>query len=467
MKRSRTRMLLLLSILLLVFFVLALYLAYFELVKAPALAKHPANPRNWVDESHFARGLFLDRTGRPLMAREEADKGGRSGRYCLYPKEYAHVIGYHSRTYGQSGLEKSCQASLLNLPDDNFLSELRGKVLHPGVGNDVRLSIDHELQHFATKALEGHRGAFVALNPKTGEVYAMVSAPSFDLNRVDRNWANLLEAEGDVLVNRAVQGRYTPGSVLKAISSFALLDGRAAGQMKDDGVVRIDGYEFQNYGKKAFGPIGLKEALIHSSNVYFASQAQLAGPEVFRTCFTQFLFNQKIPFDLAVTPSKAVFSEGMERTLLASNAFGQGKVTTSPLHLALCYGAIANHGIMMAPHLVGSIQSPKGEVLRETAPRKIAQVSRSWADQVAEDLKETARENGGQDQSIVSLAAKTGTAQLGDGRTHSVYCAFAPTEDPTFAMALVLEGDGRSGRAGAQPLAIAIMNDWFLHHSNR
>lgn len=459
MKRSRNRMLVLFSIMMVAFLGLALYLAYFEVVKAPDLRAHNLNPRNWVDESHFGRGRFLDRNNRVLVERQK-EGDGTYIRYCKYPALYAHLIGYNSDTYGKSGLEKTLNNSLLNLGQDNPIAELRGKVLNEGVGNDVQLTIDHDLQAYTYQLLKGKKGSAVAINPQTGEILAMVSVPSFDLNEVDESWNDLLETEGNVLVNRSINGRYTPGSVLKAISAMALLDAGKAENYEDKGKTVISGYSIENYEGKAYGDIGLREALIHSSNTYFADLSQKAGPEAFGRIFEDFHFNKEIPFDLKVTTSRAPFTSGMDPTLLAANSFGQGKITISPLHLAMAYGAIGNEGVMMAPTLVKSIISPNGGHLRDAKSKILQSLDKKNAGIVAEDLHDTAQANGAQDQVSIPIGGKSGTAQIAGGSTNALYCAFAPLDKPTIAICLVLEDDGRMGYQAAQPLVLSMINYW-------
>lgn len=460
MKRSRNRMLVLFSILMVAFLGLALYLTYFEVMKAPALRAHNLNPRNWVDESQFGRGKFLDRNSQVLVDRVKEEDGTYT-RYSKYPALYAHLIGYNSDTYGKSGLEKALNGSLLNLGQDNPIAELRGKVLNEGVGNDVQLTIDHDLQAYTYKLLKGKKGAAVAINPQTGEVLAMVSVPSFDPNKVDSSWNDLLETEGDVLVNRAINGRYTPGSVLKAVSAMALLDAGEAESYEDKGKTVVSGYAIENYQGKAYGKIGLREALIHSSNTYFADLSQKAGPEAFGRVFDNFNFNKEIPFDLKITSSRAPFKSGMDPTLLAANSFGQGEITLSPLHLAMAYGAIANEGVMMTPTLVKSIISPNGGILRDSTSKVLQNIDKDHARMVADYLHDTAQANGAQDQVSVPMAGKSGTAQIAGGSTNALYCAFAPMDKPSIAICLVLEDDGRMGYQAAQPLVLSMLNYWF------
>lgn len=462
MKRSRNRMLIIFTIMMVAFLGLALYLSYFEIAKAPALRAHQLNPRNWVDESRFGRGRFLDRNGEVLVEREKREDGSYA-RYCLYPSLYAHIIGYNSETYGKSGLEKAYNGSLLNLGQDNPIAELRGKVLNEGVGNDIQLTIDQNLQAYTYSLLEGKKGSAVAINPQTGEVLAMVSLPSFNLNKVDESWNELLERDGNVLVNRAINGQYTPGSVLKAVSAMALLNAGDADTYEDKGKTVVSGYEIENYQGKAYGEIGLREALIHSSNTYFADLSQKAGPEAFGQAFQSFQFNREIPFELKITPSHAEFASGMDPTLLAANSFGQGKVTVSPLHLAMAYGAIGNEGVLMAPTLVKSIISPNGGTVRQGKERVLEKLDRAHAKELAQDLHATAQANGAQDQLSVDMAGKSGTAQIGGGSTNALYCAFAPLDKPTIAICLVLEDDGQMGYQAAQPLVLSILNYWFSH----
>ena len=460
MNRSKNRMLTLLAILMIMFLALALYLAYFELVKAPNLRKNPLNMRNWVDESKFGRGKFLDRNGEVLVNTEK-NKDGKYVRYAKYPYLYSHTIGYNSVKYGKSGLEKVLNNDLLNLGQDNPIAELRGKVLNPGQGNDIMLTIDHKLQKKAYELLKGSKGAVVCLNPKNGDVYAMVSRPSFSVEDLEENWESLTQNTEGVFVNRAIQGIYPPGSTIKALSSMAIIEAGVDRNYVDTGTITVEGKPYKNASGKVNGKLDLEKALVKSSNVYFVAKSLASGPQVFKDVFDNFAFNKKIPFELDVKTSHSEFQWGMDKNELALESFGQGKMTVSPPHLAMAYGAIANQGNMMRAHIVKKVVSPSGSVVKDNEGELLEKLSSLNAQTVSDYLESCASSYGADRISGIKMCGKTGTAESAKASTHAWFAGFAPAQNPDFVVVVVLEDDGRLGVKAAMPIGAKLVNYWF------
>lgn len=460
MNRSKNRMLSLLAVLIIIFLALALYLAYFELFKAQSLRQNSLNMRNWVDESKFGRGRFLDRNGEVLVESEKK-KDGKYKRYSNYPYYYSHIIGYNSVKYGKSGLEKILNKDLLNLGQDNAIAELRGKVLNPGRGNDVRLTIDNRLQKKAYNLIKKSKGAIVCLNPKTGEIYSMVSAPSFSVENLDSDWENLVQNTEGVFVNRAIKGIYPPGSTIKVISAISILRSAIDTQYNDRGKTTVEGRVYKNSTHKGNGRIGLEKALIKSSNVYFVDKAIEAGPGVFKEVFSEFGFNKKIPFELDVRTSKAEFTYGMDKNAFASQSFGQGNMLVTPLHLAMSYGAIANHGKMMKPYILKEILSPSGSAIKKNEQGIFSSTDQRNSETICEYLRSCAISYRTDSISGVKMAGKTGTAETANNTSHAWFAGYAPYNDPDFVVVVVLEEDGRLAIKAAMPMAAKLVNYWF------
>lgn len=461
MLRSKKRLSSLLAAIMMMFLGLVLYLTYFQLVEADGLRNHPRNMRNWVDETKFGRGRFLDRSGAVIVEREKQADGSYV-RYSNHPNMYSHIIGYNSEKYGKTGLEARYNNYLLNLQGDNPIAKWRGQILSEGIGNDVRLTIDNELQHRAYMALESHRGAAVALDAQTGKVLAMVSLPSFNVNRLEQNWNELIDDENGVLLNRATQGLYEPGSTMKPITAVSLLDSGIDLSYVDEGKTTINGFTYSNYREKAYGAIELREALIHSSNVYFADKSQLVSPTALQQKAEAFYFNNKVTLDIPTEISRINFTDGVDKTTVAANSFGQGNALVSPLNMAMAYQAIANGGRMLRPTLVDAIISPSGHVNElpsgETLSTPMtARQSALLREYLAEVVSENDLEAG---ISGVQVAGKTGTAETGK-EAHSWFVGFAPAENPQIVIAVVLEHDGRTGAEGAAPIAGRLFDFWF------
>lgn len=140
-----------------------------------------------------------------------------------------------------------------------------------------------QLQKEANELLQGHKGSIVLLNPKTGEIYAMVSKPDFDPNNLSKDWENLITNEQSPLLNRAVNGLYTPGSIIKVITATSILENKDSINLlyDDTGSINVDGYTINNYMNQGHGQINLMWALVHSSNTYFVDKSLQLGPKIF------------------------------------------------------------------------------------------------------------------------------------------------------------------------------------------
>lgn len=456
MKRSKRRLAMLMGLLLALFLALIFYMVYFQLVKAPDLRADARNMRNWVDETQFGRGRFYDRNVHEIVGRERQEDGTYV-RYINHPNMYSHLIGYNSKMYGKTGLEASLNARLLNLPGDNPIAALRGQVLNEGVGNDVVLTIDNDLQYEAYTALEGHKGAAVILDPNTGEVLAMVSLPSFNLRTMEDDWDALVDDDEGSLFPRATLGLYTPGSVMKPITALALLEAGVDLNYEDTGETTVEGKTYTNYHGTAYGSIGLTEALMYSSNVYFIDKAKDVSADALKQAAEAFGFNRTLPFEVKTAKSAVPYQEGMDVNEKVSSAFGQGDVVATPLEMALAYATIANGGHLVRPSVVSYYLSPQGEKVNPTAPEELGTIDPSHVRVLQKALEATADENGLSSRVGVSVAGKTGTAQTANDSTNAWTIAYAPAKKPRVLVALVLEDDGRTGGEAALPLVADLL----------
>lgn len=461
MIRSDKRLSWLLMILLVAFLSLTLYLVYFQFAEAESLRNNAYNKRNWVDETKVKRGSFYDRNGKLIV---ESKLGtDRVTRRSNHPNMYSAVIGYNSSTYGKSGLEQSLNRYLLNIQNDNFISNLKGMVLDSGEGNDVYLSLDHELQYLAYTALEGHKGSIVAMNPINGQVLAMASYPSFNVNTIDENWNEIVESSESRLLNRATQGLYTPGSIMKVITGMALLESGLDLQYDDKGTQVIDGFTVKNLNEKAYGEIGLREALVNSSNTYFAQKAVKLGASAMKDVARRFLLDERLQMNVPTAQPKSSYQVGMQETELAASAYGQGETLVTPLHMAMAISAVANGGEVMQPNLVKHIQTPKGNAVFQPSAKVLSSIGsqahveamQSYLEDVLKETNSRALRKG------ITAAGKTGTAQNSTGKDHAWFIGYAPATNPTIAIAIVLEEEGSSGGAAAAPIAGRLFEEWI------
>ncbi|WP_227766925.1 peptidoglycan D,D-transpeptidase FtsI family protein [Zhaonella formicivorans] len=440
---------------LLSFVLLMVYLTYIVQVQGEMLATHSKNRRVWKVEEQTVRGGIFARNGETLAKTAADIPGNRS-----YPLKDAasHLVGYSSPRYGKAGLEDRYDNYLLGITGFqkyvNFYRRLAGK---PAAGYDIYLTIETGLQKEAFRLLRGRRGAVVALEPQTGAVLALASSPGFDPNRLNELWPGLTQDENSPLLNRAVQGRYPPGSAIKiAVAAGALA--RDAGYwdkiFENPGYIEVNGRRIRD--SIATNPqVSLLEGLALSSNVVFARLALELGAKDLYRIFQDFYFNRDIPFDLAVQKGKVANPEELTPNALAEIGIGQGKILVTPLQMAMITAAIANQGTMMAPYLLERVTTSAGTVVKRSKPEVLAKpIGPQEAKLVAEGMVAVVDWGTGTKATIpgIKVAGKTGSAQNPQGISHAWFVGFAPADNPKIAVAIILENEGAGGDQAA-PIA--------------
>ena len=400
------------------------------------------------------------------------------------------VVGYASRLFGTSGLERAYNAQLLGLVGADPLGGLTDKFnLSRRAPLGLRLALDLRLQRAAVKALGNDLGAVVMIDPATGEILALASTPTFDASAVanpDTAAKAFAALQGDPenpLLPRATLGRYVPGSVFKIVTAMAALDARAvtpattfeeqpAAEAKGllvNGFRIRDGHHPQT-GTTALDFAGATEA---SCNIWYALAGLRTGGGALTSTAAELGFGSPIPFDLPTAISRVTSGKGggpggfTDDVELASASFGQGQTFVTPLQMALVVATVANDGVLMKPHLVTALTGD-GPGARSIGPevwRRVIGPDDARAIQVA---MQRAVEGPigrlftpGAKVAGVPTAGKSGTAELGgSGEPHSWFIGFAPVANPKVAIAVLVERGGRGGERAA-PLAGAMLTKYF------
>ncbi len=323
-------------------------------------------------------------------------------------------------------------------------------------GYDLQLTIDFDLQKRLDFVLdsvlfgETTAGAVVVMNPKTGAIEAMSSWPDYDLNSFAKGisseeYAQLLSKASKPLYNRLTQGLYPPGSVLKAFTAVAALQSGTldenyvfTGEIEDDYWLPTEfgtwlGQKIKRttvkYGR--LSPLNMRSAIVHSDNIYFANAALLMGWDNYINYMTSIGFGESIPFDLNVAKSQ-LYNEDTELTLmlLADSGYGQGEILTTPLQMAAMFCAFANGGNIMQPYIIEGLYETEGikyHNVSKTTPTvwKSGVIGQSALDIVVPYLKDVVDPKlNGTGQSLrvssVTVAAKTGTAEIGNDKSRQI-----------------------------------------------
>jgi penicillin-binding protein A len=437
----------------------------------------PVIQRTVIALQSLQRGAIFDRNGQPL-AYTELDANGDPVRRYTDPS-LAHVVGYTSGLgTGVNGLERSFNLSLLGI--DRLDSRINQMLHRPVLGSNLYLTIDSRIQAAANAALAGRAGAVVVLDAHTGAVLAMTSAPTFDPNRVlePEYMQALLQGCGggcpSVLLNRATQGLYTPGSTWKTVTLIAALD---SGQAKPDRVFDFGPpvqtpngsyYVYEVDGGVITDPnhpeqvLNLTQSYAASANAAFARLGDELGGDRMLDYAGRLGFSSRRgapPIEIDASASQVANNPDDLRSnnlLRASAAIGQGEVLATPLNMALVVAAVVNNGDMPRPHLMGSLRQPEGQVLSgEPRGNWVSNVMRTTtAEQVRAMMVNNVQSGKPASAAVPGATAggKTGTAQLGGAAApHAWYVGFADDGQHAVAVAVIIENIG-SGSSVAAPV---------------
>jgi penicillin-binding protein A len=466
--------------------ILAVGLGYWQVVQSQSLSEDPRNPLVVQASRAAPRGQIITANGEVLA--KNSGSGANAIRVYPYP-DFAPVLGYKSLIFGTAGLERAYDQQLIGLrtlsPGDEFFAKFRGDRYDPA---DLVTSLDVKLQQAAVDALGSDSGAVVAIEPSTGRILAMVSGPTFDPNRIadpDKAKAyldKLQQSTDSPLLNRATQGQYVPGSVFKIVTATA---GIGSGEITPDMTFLNQPAEYQTGflvqgfrvrdARRPFQtdhPLNFFEATEVSSNIWYAHAGLQIGAQNMLSWAAKLGFGAPIPFDLPTSKSQVTGGGGpldgfQDQVELANAAYGQGETLVTPLQMALVASTIANNGVEMKPKLVDELRAQSGgvttlgpQVLANVLPADRAALIRQAMVQAVEG-QYGASFAGGARVPGVTVAGKSGSAQLGDGSLpHSWFIGFAPAENPQIAIAVIVERAG-SGSGRAVPMAGQLLAEYL------
>lgn len=450
------------------FIALISYMSYYYLFKSEEAISSVYNKRIQAKNSRVLRGTIYDRDMNPLTIGEKTSEFSQTREY-LGGEAFAHVVGYYDVVYGASGIEKKFDKELsgsnIYSIKDAFSSKDADKV-----GNHVVTTLDSDLQKKAYDLLGDRKGSIVALDPKTGEVLAMVSKPSFDPNEIQEIFSTLSQDENTPFLNRAVSGLYPPGSSFKIITALSALENMPEVReriFEDNGRIYFNDVDsLENNNGVVLGNINLRTAFLRSSNVVFGTLAMELGNEKLKETAEKFFFNNEIPSRTLVIDDSIFPTYGSEEVgNIAQSGIGQSGVLASPIQMALVASAIANNGVMMEPNIVKEIITPQGDVVKEFEPEVAATVTTPENAKILKEyMKAVVNEGTGKAASLwgVQVSGKTGTADTdsGDKIPHSWFVGFAGYDDPEIAFAIIVE-EGGNDSYNASAIAGDLVSEFF------
>jgi len=449
--------------LLALFILLIFYITYLQTVKSDALANHPLNRRAAEIEEHVQRGMILDATGRKIAYTEKTADGFRR-RYPLAAVT-APVTGYVGKTIGNAGIEGYANGDLVGITDSWHKFGPISQLFASDKGNNVQLTVDASVQKAAYAALGNRRGAVVVLDSRTGAVLAMVSRPSFDPNTIEENWDHLQNAADSALLNRAAQGLYPPGSILKTMITDAALKENVTDSseiFECPGYLKVgSNYTLYESHHEVHGKVDLKEALTVSCNVTFGTLALRLGADKLENTFDRFGFKKKLDNEIGEAPIQLPNFKQLSDGEISQVGIGQSTVLVTPLRMAMLAAAFDNHGVIMQPYIIDKIISPNGVIIKKSQAQKWLEVTTADRAQLIKGyMKNVVMAGTGRSAAVsgIDVIGKTGTAENSGGEDHAWFIGAAALPQRDIAFAIVVENSGGGGTEAA-PIARQIIKN--------
>ena len=429
-------------------------------------------PQRTYPNSRFAAHLL----GYVREASDEQLKGGRYRRGDMV---------------GQSGLERLLDEFLRGRDGGERIEvDALGRpvrvVQHtdPHPGSQVITTIDRRVQEAAEQAMEGKAGAIVVMDPRSGDIRALVSTPAFEIDRftatIDRAaWLRVVQDPDHPLLNRAIQSQYAPGSIFKIVVTAAGLQEATIAPMDRvycNGEFHLGAWTFKDWKEGGHGSVDLQKALAQSCNIFYYQAGLKIGGAAITKYARAFGFGTATGVELGgeklgLIPQPKGRRKSWQGGDIVNMSIGQGQVLVTPLQVARFMAAVANGGVLWKPRLVERIERPDRGVLYSDPGQVAGHVELSpavWAF-LRQALWAVVNDGTGIAAKIpgIDIAGKTGTAQMiahskaEKGQDHAWFAAFAPVRDPEVVVVVLVERGGKGGQVAA-PIARRILNAIFF-----
>jgi len=444
-------------------------------------------------------------------------------RHYIHKKTASHLLGYLGEvnndellsgkypnvktgdSIGRYGVEKSFETYLQGKRggrqievDANGRTIKVLKTVEPITGLDLKLTIDLDLQQIAEKMLEDKHGAVVALDPNTGDVLVLASAPGFDQNDFvgginSKKWKALMTDRGKPMTNKAIQGEYPPASTYKIITSIAALEEKEIDIHTTaycPGFFRYGNRVYRCWNKNGHGEISIIDAISQSCDVFYYQAGDKVGVDALAKYAMGCGLNKKTGIllegekkGLIPTSSwkKKRFNESWHRGETLSIAIGQGYDLVTPLQMAVFIAAVGKGGTLYRPRIVSAIEGSQGNLIKEIPTESAGKlpVGKKTLEIIQKGLLKVVDDDRGTAKRIrlkhVKIAGKTGTAQVfsvksGEKlktehldfylRDHAWFICYAPAENPVIAISVLIE-HGAHGSTAAAPIAAALIGRYI------
>ena len=452
-----------------IFLAMIVYFSYFQVARSEQFINNPYNTRLDSFAKRIIRGDIVADDG-TVLATTKTDEDGNENRVYPQGRTYAHVVGYSD--HGKAGLESGYNFELLRSHSfvlERVVNEIEGK---KNQGDTLVTTLNNDLQQAAYQALGDRKGAVVVMEPESGKILAMVSKPDFDPNTIVTNWESILanDDQNSVLLNRASQGLYPPGSTFKLVTALEYIREHPKGYKNYSydctGSITADNYTLHCFGNSVHGEVDLRKSLAKSCNSSFAKIGLSLNLKNYADTCEDLLFNQNLPTGIASSKSRFSLQKNASDSEIMATAIGQGNTLVSPLHMALIVSAIQNKGVLMNPYLVQSVKNSDGSEVEQYEPSAYGRLMSEQESKILRSMMRTVVTDGTASSLSTgnyTAAGKTGSAEFGTtkGDSHAWFIGYANAKGYSpIAISVVVEGAGNGGTVSV-PIAKSVFDTYF------
>lgn len=440
------------------------YTCYYAMNNKQEMINNSYNSRQDILIAQNSRGTIYSDDGQ-ILAQTVTDSDGNEIREYPFSNMFAHVVGYNTK--GRFGIEAQANYYLIQSNAklyDKAASEMSGEKFP---GDSIITTLDVDLQKIAYESLGVYKGAIIITQPSTGKILAMVSKPDFDPNEIGDIWDGLVkENKNGVLVNRATQGLYPPGSTFKIVTALEFIrenpDTYQNYRYNCSGSFSIGDDKINCYHGVSHGSEDFTKSFAKSCNSSFANIGMSLNMTNFKDTLDSLLFNSELPVSFAYNQSKITLDENSSNFDIMQASIGQGLDQITPLHMNMITCAVANDGVLMKPYVIERVENNNGSIIKRFTSEEYSRLMTEEEAEILTQLMTQVVENGTASKLkglSYTAAGKTGSAEYNDVKTdsHAWFTGFAPVDDPKICVTIIIEGAG-SGGDFAVPIAKRIFD---------
>ncbi len=446
------------------------YFVYYNVYVSPTVITSSYNTRQDLFAKYVQRGKIIS-SDNQVLAETLVDEDGNEKRVYPYNNIFSHVVGHSTK--GKAGIESIFNFNLLHshaFPVERLVNSFKGE---KNIGDNLITTLDTSIQEVAYDALGNYNGAVVVMEAQTGKILTMVSKPDYNPNDIDIIWDSLINADSEesVLINRATQGLYPPGSTFKILTLLEYIkenpDTYSDYVYDCSGSITLDDSTINCYHNTVHGSEDIYTSFAKSCNSSFANLGLNLNISSLTKLCNSFLFNSSLPYSYVHSKSSFSLSSDAPIDDIMQTMIGQGETLVSPLQMALIMSTIANDGVMMKPYLVDRIENYEGNIVKEYKSSEYSQIITEDEASIMQDFLSKVVSDGTASKlktDEYNAYGKTGSAEYttDKSKSHAWFVGYANEGEGSndIVVSIIVEEAG-AGSEYAVPIAKKIFDAYY------